>query len=267
VASRGRSDIVSRDDHGSAAVANSGGLAHFVKDARSSRMPNSSPVVYLLDVDNTLLDSDRVIDDWRRQVSKEFCADDQNHYWGIVEDLRKQLGYDDYLGALQQHRCAKPRDSHVLNLSLYLLNYPFSERLFPQALDVIAALKKQGVVTIVSDGDIVFQPRKIEASRLLAAVEGRVLVYIHKESDLADVERHFPAGHYVMVEDKPRVLTAAKRLWRDRVTTVFVRQGRYANDPQNVKPYSEPDVTVEQIGELLNPNYGHLFDRFASRKQ
>jgi beta-phosphoglucomutase-like phosphatase (HAD superfamily) len=230
-------------------------------------MPNHPPVVYLLDVDNTLLDSDRVIDDWRRQVSNEFCEDDQKRYWRVVEDLQKQLGYDDYLGALQQHRCEKPRDSHVLKLSLYLLNYPFAERLFPQALDVIAALKKHGAVTIVSDGDIVFQPRKIEASGLFAAVEGRVLVYIHKESDLHDVERHFPADHYVMIEDKPRVLTAAKRLWRDRVTTIFVRQGRHANDPQNVKPYPEPDLTLEQIGELLNPNYGPLFDQLACQKK
>jgi FMN phosphatase YigB (HAD superfamily) len=224
---------------------------------------HSSPVAYLLDVDNTLLDSDRVIDDLRRHLSLEFSADDQQHYWAIFNELQEELGYADYLGALQRYRCESPGQQHFLKLSLYLLNYPFAERLFPKALDLVAHLKKRGLVTIVSDGDVVFQPLKIHSAGLFEAVEGRVLVYIHKEHELHEIERHFPAHHYVVIEDKPRVLTAAKKLWKDRATTIFVRQGRHAHDPKNVKAYPDPDLMVERIGDLLSPDYRHLFDRFV----
>jgi FMN phosphatase YigB (HAD superfamily) len=226
-------------------------------------MFHSSPVAYLFDVDNTLLDSDRVVDDLRRHLSIEFSEDDQRHYWKIFEELQEELGYADYLGALQRYRCEKPPEQHFLKLSLYLLDYPFIDRLFPKALDVIAYLKQRGLVTIVSDGDVVFQPRKIEASGLFEAVESRVLVYIHKEKDLHHVQHHFPAHHYVVIEDKPRVLAAAKKVWKDRATTIFVRQGRHAHDPKHVKPFPDPDLTVERIGDLLNPDYSHMFDRFV----
>jgi FMN phosphatase YigB (HAD superfamily) len=226
-------------------------------------MFHSSPVAYLFDVDNTLLDSDRVVDDLRRHLSLEFSADDQQHYWKIFEERQDEHGYADYLGALQRFRCEKPSEQEFLKLSLYLLNYPFADRLFPKALDVIAYPKQRGLVTIVSNGDVVFQPRKIDASGLFEAVESRVLVYIHKEKDLHHVEHHFPAHHYVVIEDKPRVLAAAKKVWKDRATTIFVRQGRYAHDPKNVKPFPDPDLTVERIGDLLNPDYSQMFDRFV----
>ena len=226
-------------------------------------MIQPSPVAYLFDVDNTLLDSDRVIDDLRRHLSREFSQNDQQHYWKIFDELQEALGYADYLGALQRYRCESSSEQHFLKLSLFLLNYPFAERLFPQALDVIAYLKKRGLVTILSDGDVVFQPLKIHSSGLSEAVEGRVLVYIHKEQQLHEVERHFPAHHYVMIEDKPHLLTAAKKLWKDRATTIFVQQGRHAHDPKNVKPFPAPDLTVERIGNLLSSDYRHLFDRFG----
>ena len=225
-------------------------------------MSHSSPVAYLFDVDNTLLDSDRVVDDLRRHLSREFSADDQQHYWKIFEQQQDEHGYADYLGALQRFRCEKPAEQEFLKLSMYLLNYPFADRLFPRALDVIAYLKQRGVVTIVSDGDVVFQPRKIETSGLFEAVEGRILVYIHKEKDLRHVEHHFPAHHYVVVEDKPRVLTAAKNVWKDRATTIFVRQGRRAHDPKHVDPYPRADITVERIGDLLKSDFRHQLERF-----
>jgi hypothetical protein len=225
-------------------------------------MSRSSPLVTLFDVDNTLLDSDRVIDDLQRHLMAAFGQEKQKHYWEIFDALHDDLGYADYLGALQRYRCANPRDPNFLKLSLFLLDYPFAECLIPKALDTIAYLKTCGNVAIVSDGDVVFQPRKIERSGLLEAVDGHVLVYIHKEQDLSDVERHFPAHHYVILDDKPRVLTAAKRTWHDRVTTIFVRQGRYAHNPQNVEKYPAPDLVLDRIGDLLLPGHRHLFERW-----
>jgi hypothetical protein len=223
-------------------------------------MTDSSQLAFLFDVDNTLLDSDRVIDDLRQHLTTALGEDAQKHYWKIFEDLQNDLGYADYLGAIQRYRCENPRDPNFLKLSLFLLDYPFRERLFPRALDLVASCAKLGLVTIVSDGDVVFQPQKIENSGLLEAVGGRVLVYIHKEKDLPDVERHFPARHYVILDDKPRVLQAAKKHWRDRVTTIFVRQGRYAHDPEHVQPFIEPDLTVERIGDLLAPDVLPFFE-------
>jgi hypothetical protein len=226
-------------------------------------MTDASQVAFLFDVDNTLLDNDRVIDDLRRHLATAFGEQEQAHYWKLFDSLQEELGYADYLGALQQYRCENPQDPHFLKLSLFLLDYKFDERLLPHALDVVAYCGKFGTVAIVSDGDVVFQPRKIERSELLAAVEGHVLVYIHKEDDLADIERHFPARHYVFFDDTPRVLTAAKSHWRDRVTTVFVRQGRHAHNPDNVNPFPKADVTLERIGDLLLPDFRQLFERMA----
>jgi hypothetical protein len=226
-------------------------------------MTSPSPVVFLFDVDNTLLDSDRVIDDLRRHLAIALGEEDQSHYWRIFDALHEKLGYADYLGALQQYRCENPLDPSFLKLSLFLLDYPFCERLLPKALDVVGYCAKFGPVAIVSDGDVVFQPRKIERSGLFEAVGGRVLVYIHKEDDLADVERHFPARHYVIFDDKPRVLDGAKRTWKDRVTTIFVRQGRYAHDPRHVQPFSEPDLAVDRIGDLLSSDYRRFFEHLA----
>jgi FMN phosphatase YigB (HAD superfamily) len=211
-----------------------------------------SGVVFLLDVDNTLLDNDAVIDDLKRHLIDAFGEDCERRYWDIFEENRRDLGYADYLGALQRFRVEHPRDPHLLALSLYLLHYPFASRLYPGALDVVRHLSGRGRVVILSDGDVVFQPRKIERSGLWAAVSGDVLIYIHKEQMLDDVERRYPADRYVMVDDKVRILAAMKDAWRDRLTTVFVRQGHYAHDPSALAAYAPADMTVDAIGELVS---------------
>ena len=207
-------------------------------------------VVFLLDVDNTLLDNDRVSADLRRYLIREVGEDRADEYWRYFEELRTELGYADYLGALQRYRIEHPRDSHLLAMSSFLVNYPFANRIYPAALDVIDHLATFGPAVILSDGDVVFQPRKIERSGLLDAVERRVLIYIHKELELDDVEARFPARHYVLVDDKVRILTAVKAVWGERLTTVFPRQGHYAH-AADVATYPAPDVTVERIGDLL----------------
>jgi len=209
-----------------------------------------SATVYLLDVDNTLLDNDAVIDDLRRYLFEHFGAECERRYWAIFEDILRELGYADYLGALQRFRVEHPRDPHLLGMSIYLLHYPFADRLYPGAIDVIAHLSRRGRVVILSDGDVVFQPRKVEQSGLWAAVGGEVLIYIHKEQMLDDVARRYPADRYVMVDDKVRILAGMKAAWRDRVTTVFVRQGHYAHDPSLLAAYAPPDVTIERIADL-----------------
>ena len=208
-----------------------------------------SRVVFLLDVDNTLLDNDRVAADLKRHLTRAFGAERQERYWAIFETLRAELGYADYLGALQRYRVENPHDPHVLALSSFLLEYPFADRLFPGSLEVIERLSAWGPTVILTDGDVVFQPRKIERSGLLEAVEGRVLIYIHKEREIEDIERQYPAGHYVLVDDKIRILTAFKKVWKERLTTVFPRQGHYALAP-DVADYPPPDIAIERIGDL-----------------
>ena len=209
-------------------------------------------VVFLFDVDNTLLDNDRVSKNLRSFLEKEVGAERSNRYWEIFEDLRRKLGYADYLGALQRYRLEYAYDTHLLALSTYLINYPFANRLFPNSLDVIEHCKQWGKVVILSDGDVVFQPRKVERSGLFEAVEGNILIYIHKEFELDDVERRYPAEHYVLVDDKLRILTAIKEIWSDKVTTVFPRQGHYALDKKELSKYPAADITIERIGDILN---------------
>lgn len=211
---------------------------------------NRSPVVFLLDVDNTLLNNDRISDDLRRHLTREVGAQRQERYWAIFEELRIELGYADYLGALQRYRIENPHDSHLLAVSTFMINYPFANRLYPGSLDVIDHLKSMGPVVILSDGDVVFQPRKVECSGLFEEVEGNILIYIHKELELADVERRYPADHYVMIDDKVRILAAIKKSWGARVTTVFPRQGHYALAP-DVASYPKPDITIDSIGNLV----------------
>ncbi len=213
-------------------------------------------VVWLFDVDNTLLDNDRVTADLKRHFEQQVGRERQEHYWSIFEALRSELGYADYLGALQRYRLEHPRDHQVLTVSRFLVNYPFANRLFPNALDVLEHVRPWGPTVILSDGDVVFQPRKIDRSGLFEAVEGRVLVYIHKEQELADVERLYPADHYVLIDDKLRILTAVKQVWGARVTTVFPRQGHYAHDPQVLTTFPSADMSVERIGDLLQQD-GH----------
>jgi FMN phosphatase YigB (HAD superfamily) len=207
--------------------------------------------VFLFDVDNTLLDNDRVTIDLRRYLDKEVGIERSEVYWKIFEELRNELGYADYLGALQRYRISHPYDSHLLAVSTYLINYPFANRLFPNSLDVIEKCSTLGKVVILTDGDVVFQPRKIERSGLFEAVAGNILVYIHKEKELHDVERRYPAERYVLVDDKVRILSAIKSAWGDRVTTVFPRQGHYALDAEQVAQYPAADITIERIGDLL----------------
>ena len=209
-------------------------------------------VVFLFDVDNTLLDNDHVTKDLKRHLEGEVGHERQEHYWSILELLRKELGYVDYLGALQRYRHEYPRDPHLLTVSRFLVNYPFANRLFPNSLDVIEYCKGWGPVVILSDGDVVFQPRKIERSGLFDAVDGNVLIYVHKEQELSDVERRYPARHYVLVDDKPRILDAVKKVWHSCVTTIFPRQGHYAHDPQALAAYPSPDISLDRIGDLLH---------------
>ena len=211
-----------------------------------------SETVFLFDVDNTLLDNDRVTADLRRFLDGEVGIERSANYWEIFEELRSELGYADYLGALQRYRLRCPYDSHLLAVSTYLINYPFANRLFPNSLDVIEKCSRLGTVVILTDGDVVFQPRKIERSGLFDAVSGNILIYIHKEEELADVERRYPAGKYVLVDDKIRILTAIKEIWGERVTTVFPRQGHYALDLESVSKYPPADITVERIGQILD---------------
>jgi len=212
--------------------------------------PPRSKVVFLFDVDNTLLDNDRVTTDLRRYLAREVGAGRADQYFTIFEELRQELGYADYLGALQRYRVHHPRDPHLLAVSRFLVNYPFANRLYPGSMDALEHCARFGPTVILSDGDVVFQPRKVECSGLGEAVEGRVLIYIHKEKELDDVERRYPAEHYVLVDDKVRILTAMKRVWGARLTTVFPKQGHYAF-AADVASYPPPDVTIERIGALV----------------
>jgi FMN phosphatase YigB (HAD superfamily) len=214
-------------------------------------MNQPASVVFLFDVDNTLLDNDRIAADLREHLTAAFGAERQERYWAIFEELRAELGYADYLGALQRYRAANPRDPHLLQLSFYLVDYPFASRLYPQALDVIKKLGAWGPTVILSDGDVIFQPRKVQRSGVFDAVGGRVLIYIHKEKELDDVEKRYPAQHYVLIDDKLRILTAVKQIWKARVTTVFPRQGHYANDPKELAAYPPADIAIDEIKDLL----------------
>ncbi len=219
---------------------------------RTSNKPGRAPIVFLFDVDNTLLDNDCVIADLGKHLNREVGPDKARCYWTIFEQLRTRLGYADYLGALQRYRKAYPHDLGLLAVSRFLINYPFANRLFPNSLDVIARVKRWGPVVLLTDGDVVFQPHKVDRSGLDEAVEGHALIYVHKECELADVKDRYPASHYVIVDDKLRILAAVKKIWGRRVTTVFVRQGHYARDPKASALYPPADVSIERIGDLIS---------------
>ena len=222
-------------------------------------------VVFLFDVDNTLLDNDRITADLKRHLEREVGPERQQRYWMIFEQLRTALGYADYLGALQRYRAEYPRDPHLLTVSHFLVNYPFANRLFPEALDVVEHVKPWGPAVILSDGDVVFQPRKVERSGLFEAVDGHVLIYVHKEQELDDVEQWYPAEHYMLIDDKLRILTAVKQRWGRRVTTIFPRQGHYAHDPQVLSSYPPADMSLSCIGELLNYDRHALLEAARTR--
>jgi len=211
-----------------------------------------SPIVFLVDADNTLLDNDRIQNDLKRHLERECGAACRDRYWTILEQLFTDLGYRDYLGALQRFRVEHPQEIQLLSMSSFLVDYPFANRLYPGSLDVLERFRTWGPTVILSDGDVVFQPRKIERSGIFEAVEGHVLIYIHKEKELDDVERRYPAQHYVLVDDKLQILTAVKRAWGSRVTTVFPRQGQYAQDRNVIAQCPPADLTVNRIGDLLD---------------
>ena len=220
-------------------------------------LPDS--IVFLVDVDNTLLDNDRIQNDIKRHLDREFGIPCRERYWAILEQLFTELGYRDYLGALQRYRVEHPQDIHLLSMSSFLVDYPFANRLYPGSLDVLEKFRSWGPTVVLSDGDVVFQPRKVERSGIAEAVDGHVLIYIHKEESLDDVERRYPAKHYVLVDDKLRILTAVKKIWRERVTTIFPRQGQYAHDANVIAACPPADFTVERIGDLLNYELSALF--------
>ncbi len=210
-----------------------------------------NPIVFLVDVDDTLLENDRIQDDLKRHLEWEFGAECRDRYWAIQEELFKELGYRDYLGALQRFRVEHPYEPHLVTTASFLVDYPFANRLYPGSLDVLERFRGWGQTVILSDGDVVFQPRKIERSCIFEAVEGHVLIYIHKEEALDDIERRYPAQHYVLVDDKLRILSAIKKVWGHRVTTIFVRQGKFALDLAVIASFPPADVTVDRISDLL----------------
>jgi hypothetical protein len=214
-------------------------------------------VVFLIDVDNTLLNNDRVAEDIKRHLTREVGVERQERYWAIFEQLREELGYADYLGALQRYRVEHPHEPHLLEVAYYLIKYPFANRLYPGSLDALEYLSAFGTTVILTDGDAVFQPRKIERAGLFEAVQGRVLLYIHKEQELQEVERLYPADHYVLIDDKIRILTVAKKVWGERLTTVFPRQGHYAAAP-DAADYPKADITIDRIGDLVGYDIGAL---------
>ena len=223
--------------------------------------PDVQPIVFLVDVDNTLLDNDRVEADLKEHLDAEFGQASRERYWTILEALRSELGYADYLGALQRYRLAHLDDPRLLLMSSFLVDYPFAERLYPRALEALSQLSRFGLTVILSDGDVVFQPRKVQRSGLWQAVDGRVLIYVHKEEMTAAVAEHYPARHYVMIDDKLRILAAMRERLGKKVTTVFPRQGHYALDPKNSAMYPAPDLTLARIGDLIDVDWPTLLGR------
>lgn len=218
-------------------------------------------IIFLFDVDNTLLDNDRIQKDLSDHLLEVYGDKAHQRYWSIFEELRIDLGYADYLGALERYRLEALHDPTVLRIANWLVDYPFDERLYPGAMEAVSHVRKWAPTVILSDGDAVFQPRKVHRAGLWHAFEDRVLIYVHKEVELADVERLFPAKHYVLIDDKLRILDAVKRIWRDRVTTVFPRQGHYAVDPAEVAAHPPADITIERIGDLTR----HELSSFVPR--
>jgi len=213
-------------------------------------MPNHG-VVFLVDVDDTLIENDRIQEDIQRHLEREYGAAARERYWAIQEELMTELGYRDYLGALQRYRVEHPYQPHLNLMASYLVDYPFANRLYPGSLDVLERFRGRGRTVILTDGDVVFQPRKLERSGIYETVEGHVLIYIHKEEELDDVERLYPAKHYVMIDDKLRILDTMKKIWGDRLTTVFPKQGHYAVDPEILAQYPHGDVQLDHIGDLV----------------
>lgn len=209
-------------------------------------------LVFLFDVDNTLLDNDRVQGDLFRHLARRFGPKARDRYEAIFEELRTELGYADYLGALERYRLENLHDPRLLSMANWLVDYPFASRLYPGALDVVGRCRRWGEVAILSDGDAVFQPRKVQRSGLWKAFGGHVLIFVHKENELPAVERFYPAKRYVMVDDKLRILQAIKDIWKERVTTVFPQQGHYAKDKGSIAKYRPADISIRRVSDMLD---------------
>jgi FMN phosphatase YigB (HAD superfamily) len=220
-------------------------------------------IIFLFDVDNTLLDNDHVVSDLMRYLEHEIGSELQQRYWVHFEQLRTELGYADYLGALQRYRLEYPRDSRILAISHYLIDYPFCQPVVPQFVDVIAHAPRWGEPVIVTDGDVVFQPLNIRRAGLMDSFDSQVLIYIHKGTELDDIAKRYPADHYIFIDDKVRILVAVKEAWNSRVTTVFPRQGDYAMDENEVAKY-RPDLVIERIAMLLNYDLSTLIAATSS---
>jgi haloacid dehalogenase-like hydrolase len=208
-------------------------------------------IVFLFDIDNTLVDNDHVQADLKQHLATAYGPEARDRYWEILEQLRTELGYVDYLGALERYRLEALHRPEILRMSNWMIDYPFADRVYPGALEAVRHVRQWGLPVVLSDGDAVFQPRKVERSGIWKEFEGRVLIYIHKEEELDDVERLYPARHYVLIDDKLRILSVAKKIWGDRVTTIFPKQGHYALDPAVVKQYPPADVELAAIGDLV----------------
>jgi len=222
---------------------------------------NAGQVIFLLDVDNTLLDNDRFAADLGDRLEQSFGASERARYWAIFARLREQLGLADYLASLQAFRAGLDDHPDLLAMSEFLLEYPFTARLFPRALEAVAHLNTLGRPVVLSDGDIVYQPRKIQRSGIWDAVAGRVMIYLHKERVLDHMQQRYPAEHYVMVDDKPNLLAAMKSTLGGKLTTVFVRQGHYALAPQSKSVDPAPDMIIERIGDLIDHNLSDFQER------
>jgi FMN phosphatase YigB (HAD superfamily) len=229
-------------------------------------MIKKTHVVFLFDVDNTLIDNDRVQADLSDHLEQTYGRDARDRYWEIFEELRGELGYADYLGALERYRVEAIHRPEVLRMSNWLVDYPFADCLYPGALDAVKHAQQLGTVVILSDGDAVFQPRKVERSGLWHVFDNRVLIYIHKERELEYVARLYPADHYVLIDDKLRILSAVKKIWGDSVTTVFPKQGHYALDPGIFAEYPPADIELARIGDLLNHDLSSLLKTKGTRR-
>jgi FMN phosphatase YigB (HAD superfamily) len=208
-------------------------------------------IVFLFDIDNTLVNNDHVQADLKQHLATTYGPEARDRYWEILEQLRTELGYVDYLGALERYRLESLHRPEILRMSNWMIDYPFADRIYPGAMDAVRHVRRWGLPVVLSDGDAVFQPRKVERSGIWNEFDGRVLIYIHKEEELDDVERLYPARHYVLIDDKLRILSVAKKVWGDRVTTVFPKQGHYALDPAVLTQYPPADVELASIGDLV----------------
>lgn len=205
-------------------------------------------LVILLDVDNTLVDNDRVKKDIERAIANAVAPARAERFWSLYEEVRNAAGVVDFPETLRRFRRAYPDEAGSEDVDRAVLGVPFERYLYPRALDVVGRFWSLGEVAILSDGDRVYQPAKIARTGLLQATRGNVLIYEHKEDHLAEVERRFPAGHYTHVDDKAALLARTKRALGSRATTIHVRQGHYASELPAGPP---PDMVVDGIADLL----------------